>query len=820
MNHLSLNGAWELQQVGEAAAYPATVPGCVHMDLLAAAHVPDPFYRDNELGQLWIGEKDWLYHRTFTVPPEFLAHDRVLLQCQGLDTLATIRLNGQTIAQTDNMFRSWEFDAKPYLHPGENEIAILFASALQAGRAKQAERYLHNWSIKGQHMDGWSWIRKEQCSFGWDWGTCLPSAGIWRPIGLVAFDTARWQDVHILQDHSQPGQVTLSCTAQVERGNAAALSATFTIDNQTLTVPVSGDTATANLTILNPQLWWPNGLGEQPLYTVTVTLQDETGQELDRQSKRIGLRTLHLVRQPDEWGESFYFAVNSVPFFAKGANWIPADSFVNRVTPERYRDLLQSAAAANMNMLRIWGGGIYEEDIFYDLCDELGLCLWQDFMFACACYPTFDDGFMASVTAEAEENVRRLRHHASIALWCGNNEMEQGLVGDEWTLVTMSWADYRKLYDQRLAEIVARLDPQGNYWPGSPHSPHGDRSNSNDPRWGDAHLWSVWHGKEPFEWYRTCQHRFNSEFGFQSFPEPETVYQFTTPEDRNLTSFVMEHHQRSGIGNQTIIHYLLDWYRLPASFDMMLWLSQIVQGMAMKYAVEHWRRSRPRGMGTLYWQLNDCWPVASWSSLDYFGRWKALHYMARQFNAPWLISGVENLDKGTVEIHVTSDQRQAAAAEVRWQWLTVQGEMVDEGAIAVTVPAGANQKVVVLDVRPQINQFSPRNLLLYLDLIIDGATVSTNLVLLARPKHMELPRPTIERQLESLGEGQYRLTLTADRPALWTWVSLPGHAARFADNFVHLRPRQPFALTFTLPEELPVAQVAEALQVNSLVDTY
>lgn len=825
MNQLLLNGTWQLQQLGETAVFPATVPGCVHTDLLTAGQIPDPFYRDNELGQLWIGEKDWRYWRTFTVPADFLAHQQVRLCCEGLDTLATIRLNGQLVAQTDNMFRTWEFDAKPFLQVGENNIEIEFASALQYGRSCQTSRYLHNWSIKGQHMDGWSWVRKEQCSFGWDWGTCLPSAGIWRTISLLAYSTARLQAVHIRQDHSQPGQVTLACTTEIEQVGSGEVTAVFNVSEAS---PQGGVLSTqysvlskevkAELVVTEPQLWWPNGLGEQPLYEVQVQLL-QNGRIVDTTTQRIGLRTLTLERHPDQWGESFYFAVNGVPFFAKGANWIPADSFVNRVTPERYASLLNSAVSANMNMLRVWGGGIYEEDIFYDLCDELGICVWQDFMFACAAYPAFDETFMASVQAEAQDNVRRLRHHPCIALWCGNNEIEQGLVGDDWTPFTMSWQDYGKLFDQLLRQVVETLDPDGNYWPGSPHSPHGDRRDSNNPQWGDAHLWSVWHGKEPFEWYRTCGHRFNSEFGFQSFPEPQTIAQFTLPQDRNITSFVMEHHQRSGIGNQTIIHYMLDWFRLPHSFEMTLWLSQIVQGMAMKYAVEHWRRSMPRGMGTLYWQLNDCWPVASWSSLDYYGRWKALHYMARHFNAPWLVSGVEDVANGTAEIHVTSDKRQTAQGEVRWYLTTVQGESVADGIYTVDIAAGQNQKVAVLELRPFLAQHSSRNLLLWLELLVADELVSTNLVLFARPKHLELPQPVFEKTVERVENGRYHITLTASYPALWVWLTLPNHAATFSDNFVHLRPNCPTHFTLTLAENLSQEQVSEQLQIQSLAST-
>jgi len=350
-------------------------------------------------------------------------------------------------------------------------------------------------------------------------------------------------------------------------------------------------------------------------------------------------------------------------------------------------------ADANMNMLRVWGGGTYENEVFYDLCDELGICVWQDFMFACSTYPTFDEAFIENLRAEFTDNVRRLRHHACIALWCGNNELEQGLVGDTWNGGQMSWEDYSKLFDKLLPETILPLDPDRDYWPCSPHSPQGDRKDHSNPKWGDAHLWDVWHGRKPFEWYRTCEHRFNSEFGFQSFPEPKTVYGYTAPQDRNVTTRVMEHHQRSGIGNAVIMQYMLDWFRLPTAFDNTLWLSQILQGMAMKYAVEHWRRAMPRGMGTLYWQINDCWPVASWSSIDYHGRWKALHYMARAFYAPVLVSGVENTEKAEVAIHVTNDRMEDVPGAVSWRVTDSAGKVLARGRKKVVAKALANTPV-------------------------------------------------------------------------------------------------------------------------------
>jgi beta-mannosidase len=566
------------------------------------------------------------------------------------------------------------------------------------------------------------------------------------------------------------------------------------------------------LQIEDPQLWWPNGLGEQPLYQVDVQLFDGEV-KLDSVEKIIGLRTLQLVRNEDEWGESFHFACNGVPFFAKGSNWIPADTFVTRVTKADYTRLLQAAKDTHQNMLRVWGGGIYETEIFYELCDQMGITIWQDFMFGCATYPTFDDDFMANVKEEARQQIKRLRHHACLALWCGNNELEQGLVGDEWTDTTMSWEDYGVLYDRLLPDLVAELDPQTVYWPSSPHSPHGDRSDWNNPQWGDAHIWDVWHGLAPFEFYRSCFHRFNSEFGFQSFPELRTVNQYTLRCDHSINSPIMEHHQRSASGNARIIHYMLDWFRLPTDFNQQILLSQMLQGMAIKYAVEHWRRTMPRGMGTLYWQLNDCWPVASWASIDYYGRWKALHYMARHFFAPILISGLEDWDTGEVEIHITNDNQAEVAGSVHWRLVTANdGAEVIKGHFEAEVPALTSSKVTTLELNEQLQAHGKEDVILLLQLEIDGEALSDNLVLFCRPKRLNLQSPNIQVDVQD-----DRLILSTEAPALWVWVSLDQDAP-LSDNFFHLMPGMDVSLE--IPSSLKGDDLLQKMQISSLWDTY
>jgi len=825
MKQFDLSGSWTLRRVGQKKSIPATVPGCVHTDLLAAGEIEDPFHRDNEERVQWIGEADWIYERTFEVG-DLSAAARVLLRCEGLDTLATVSVNDVELGHADNMYRVWEFDVRPALQPGRNRIAIRFDSAARHIAEKNALRKLTGW-ISRREPAGRAWLRKEPCNFGWDWGPVLVTAGIWRSIGLVAFDTARLADVEIVQEHVKPGVVDLDIAVTAEvLDSTAPLEALVRVGYKggvvaSSRVKLANGAARARLAIKNPQLWWPNGMGEQPLYEVSVELCRGRA-AIDQTMRRIGLRTLRLDRHADEWGESFQFVVNGVPFFAKGANWIPADAFVTRMTRVEYARLIKAAAVANMNMLRCWGGGIYENDAFYDLCDEYGLCVWQDFMFACSVYPAFDEAWMANVKVEAEQNVRRLRHHASLALWCGNNELEQGLVGDVWDEKRMSWEDYGKLFDALLPEVVKRLDPHRDYWPCSPHTPPpGDRKDFNDPTRGDGHLWSVWHGRQPFEWYRTAYHRFCSEFGFQSFTEPRMTATFTAPEDRNVTSYVMEHHQRSGIGNTVIMQYLLDWYRMPSGFENTLWLSQIQQGMSIKYAVEHWRRNRPRCMGALYWQLNDCWPVASWASIDYAGRWKALHYMARRFYAPVLVSGLENAEEGTVEIHLANDNLRPFRGAIQWRVTQVDGTLLREGAKKVRADANGSALQTTLKLADLLKKHGPRNLLVWLAAQDEqGAQVSWNIVSFCRPKHMELLPPKIRVDIRPWDDNSYAVTLTARHPALWVWLSLEGADAKCDDNFICLEPERPVRLRVTPAARMKIEPFRQMLRVSSIRDTY
>ncbi len=805
---LSLNGAWEFITAGGDDWLPASVPGCVHTDLLAAKKIPDPFYRDNEKLVQWVGETNWTYRRTFEVSAADLAHDRVLLRCEGLDTFATVRVNGKELGHADNMFRTWEFDAKPVLQAGTNTIEISFESVLPYMEKRNAERPLYEWS--GPHEPkGRAWVRKEPCNFGWDWGPVLITCGIWKNIELVMFDEARLSDVAILQDLSnkQSAKLTVQVAAETTRPSALQAVIHVTQGNKTIadaTVNLVDGKATADLAINDPQLWWPNGMGQHPLYTVQVDLLGPNQTLLDSSVKRIGLRTIELL--PADQTHSIRFAVNGVPFFAKGANWIPADAFANRVTPEKLRRYVADAAAVNMNMLRFWGGGYYEEDALYDACDELGILVWADCKFACSSYPAFDPAFMENVRQEISDNVRRLRHHPSIAVWCGNNEISL-MTKPEWSTNSMGKADYDKLFSGLIADEVKTCDPQALYVPGSPEV-------------GDVHYWQVWHGGKTFDAYRTLN-GFMSEFGFQSFPEPKTVDAYTAPEDRtSLHTPVMDWHQRSaGNGNKMISDMTERYFKPAKDFDSALWLSQILQGYGIKTGAEFWRQNMPQSMGCIFWQYNDCWPVTSWSSVDYYGRWKALHYMARRFYSPVLVSGLENTTNQSVDIYVTSDLLESSPGELIWEVTDPKGLPLATGIETLKLPAQSSHMVNHLDLRELTRKYGANNLLVWLKVAVPGQPVSENLVTLVYPKELALVNPHLKPVIKKNGDV-FQVTLTAKAPALWTWLTLNGVDATYSDNFNHVRPGSPLEITIKPGQTMTRSEFTDALQAHSLFDTY
>lgn len=803
---LNLNGAWQFKKEGTGGWLPATVPGCVHTDLLAAGKIPDPFFRDNEKLVQWVGETNWIYQRTFDVPAEILQYERVLLRCEGLDTLAVVKVNGHEMGRPNNMFRTWEFDAKPALQQGSNTIEISFASPMPYIREREAERTLYEWAGPLEPR-GRAWVRKEPCNFGWDWAPILITCGIWRDIGLLAFNQARIEDVRILQDHSVKGRVALDIEVDVETIGSVPLNAVVTVSQGNEKLPpaaasLANGQGRISVEISNPKLWWPAGMGAQPLYEVGVELRDGNGEVLDQARRRIGLRVVKLL-PPDE-NNSLRFEANDVQFFAKGANLIPADPFANRVTPEMLRRLAADAVAVNMNALRFWGGGYYEDDALFDACDELGLCVWLDFKFACSSYPAFEDSFLENVKQEARDQIRRLRHHSCIAVWCGNNEI--GLMTkDQWSDQSMGRADYDKLFKQLIGGLVSEMAPQANYVTGSPDC-------------GDVHNWKVWHGGAQFEEYRKLA-GFMSEFGFQSFPEPKTVCAYTGPADRDsILTPVMKWHERSGTtGIEKIRDMIPNYFKTAKDFESALWLSQIVQAYGIKIGAEHWRRTMPKSMGCLFWQYNDCWPVASWSSVDYYGRWKALHYFARRFYAPLLVSALENPADGTVDVHVSSDRMEPCRGKLIWKAANPAGKTLLKGDEEIEIGPHQSRSVATLKLDKLISEYGSGNILVWLKLEVNRKVVSENLVSFVPPKDLSLADPQLKARVVKDG-GDFLVTITAKNPTLWCWLDLADMDATYSDNFFHVAPEHPVSILVTPRRKADEAGFKASLRVRSLLD--
>ena len=731
---------------------PARVPGSVYSDLLRNNQMEDPFWRDNEDKAFALIENDYEYRTEFSVPQKLLNMDRVLLHCDGLDTVADITLNDTVIAHTENMHRTWEFDVTGILKKDKNCLKIIFHSPVKY----VAEANKKNKSDGGlDALDGFHYLRKAHCMLGWDWGPRLPDAGIWRDIRLVGIRMARIDNVYIAQKHKK-GSVELDISVELESIVDLPRNAEYAM-KIIITDPKGNSVEYGRfpkrIIIENPELWWPNGFGGQALYTVTAVLFSPKGTELDRWERRIGLRTLTIRRQKDKWGESFAVEVNGVAIFGMGADYIPEDNILSRINPKRTRKLLEQCIAANFNTIRVWGGGYYPDDYFYDTCDELGLIVWQDFMFACTFYE-LTDAFDQNIRAELEDNIKRIRHHACLGLWCGNNEMEMFAENMNWPEALKLKADYIKMYEYIFPQILKRLDPQTFYWTASPSS-GGSFDKPNDPDRGDVHYWDVWHGNKPFTEYRKFFFRYLSEFGFQSFPALKTVESFTLPEDRNIFSYIMERHQRNNSANGKIMNYLYQTFLYPNNFDTLLYASQLLQAEAVKYGVEHLRRHRGRCMGAIYWQLNDCWPVASWASIDYFFRWKALHYYARRFFQPLMISCHEegiltqnpNANhqpqiKAAIEksfrLCVSNETIEDKKLTVKWEIRDRKANVLKEKTIPVTAPALSSLWLDKVEV-PDIN-FNDEYLSYHL---CDGNTViSEGTVIFSLPKffHWENPQ--------------------------------------------------------------------------------
>lgn len=804
-------GGWQFEFDGRWL--DAESPGCIHTDLLRHGVISDPFFGAREKELAWIGERDWRYRASLVLPPT----DFPRLVCHGLDTLAEVRLEGKLLGRTDNMFLRYEWDVSCFPRAKALALEILFRPVMPEIR-RRAKRHDFSGQEWCDPVGGRSTLRKSQCNFGWDWGPRFLTCGLFGPVEILCPGENRIRSVRIRQSHHR-GKVSLSLEPELEFPDAKARFAwSLSLGGKR---KISGEGL--DIRVPDPQLWWPIGHGVQTLYRLKVE-RLSGGRILDSWQATIGLRTIELDQSPDKHGRAFRFVVNGRPIFIKGANWIPAHVFPHGLQRADYEPLLRSAAAANMNMLRVWGGGIYEHEAFHDLCDELGLLVWQDFLFACALYPG-DRAFLDSCRAEASQQVERLRHRASLALWSGNNEIEQ--LHKDIAATPGRRAAFEDLFFKILPDTVRTLDGTTPYLPGSPHNPDGWENGHNNPRAGDAHLWDVWHSRAPVETYLESAHRFVSEFGMQSFPHPAVAATFCAPQEFNILSPVFEAHQKNGGGNSTVLHYISQLYRFPRDYDTLAYLSQLSQAHCMRVAIEHFRRTVPRCMGALYWQLNDCWPAASWSSLEFGGRWKALHHEARRFFAPVLLSaeipGRESvhLTSNTrththrfVHWHLTADHCEPGPVEIRWSVFRTDGPRLRSGKVATRLRPDSSRRAATLDLKKEIAEHGVERLVVWAEARRGSRVLASNTALLCQPRLLELKNRPIRVEITKSQKGtrlelssevyHHRVELDASRPV-----------AGWSDNFFDLLPGIPKTIEVVGDKTLAKGE----LRVRSLVQT-
>ncbi len=830
---LEINNGWKFKQSDSTNWYKAQVPGCVHTDLLNNKLIEDPYYRTNERKLQWIDKVEWEYETNFNLSAEFITKDKIELDFKGLDTYAEVYLNGIKILSADNMFREWLVDVKSVAKPGENFLQVRFQSPIKKGLELQKSFGIFLPAVNDQAENGGlskdqlvcPFIRKAPYHFGWDWGPRFVTSGIWKPVLIRAWNDLKIEDFYVKQQSLTDNLAVLNAQVQVQSTkNQRAIVEISTGAKSKITKSVELNIGT-NLVeipfeIKNPKRWWTNGLGKQNLYTITAWVK--SGNSFDSKSREIGLRTLQLIQKPDSAGHTFYFELNGIPVFAKGENHIPNDMFLNRVTKDVYDWEINTAVKSNLNMLRVWGGGIYEDDYFYQLCDRNGILVWQDFMFACSMYPG-NDTFLSSVTKEADYQVKRLRNHPSIALWCGNNEIDVAWQNDNKTggwgwknaysdqKREQVWKAYDTIFNHILANAVKVLSPNIAYWQSSPSSivPKKYATNSNPD--GDSHYWGVWHAREPFENYSKNIGRFMSEYGFQSFPEFESIKKFALPEDYNIESDVMRHHQRSAIGNMAIKDYMKMYYHVPDNFEKFLYVGQVLQAYGIQSAIEAHRRAMPYNMGSLVWQINDCWPVASWSSCDYFHRWKALQYEIKRSFEPIIISVYSKAENTSVT--VVSDKLYNVSAQLEMKVCDFKGKVLQSKIIPVKIKANG-----VTDVLSQSTSKFTDNLNgVYMSCTLKSPEkiLAQKTYYFTQPKNLQLPKPTITSTVLKKGDV-WEITLKSDVLAKDIFMNFTGIDGFFSDNYFDLLPSGEFRVTFTPKDK---SLLPAKLELISLIDS-
>lgn len=802
----NLHEGWKFRQARLTNWYPATVPGVVHTDLLQNKIIEDPFFRLNERGLQWIDKEDWVYETCFTLAADMMRKENMELVFEGLDTYADVYLNDECILKADNMFRCWSIPVRQYIREENNILKVYFHSPVKIDVPKwDALPYQYPASNDQSENGGLFnkkisiFARKAGYHYGWDWGPRLVTSGIWRPVYIRAWSDLRINDVFIEQKEVGAGRAVIAGHVELDADkdmNGVLVTITDEVTGRVLgewqaDLKRGTNRVTVDFVLHKPKLWWSNGLGEPFLYRFRTDII-AGGELLDSKTERVGIRSLKVVHQPDKDGHTFYIELNGRPVFAKGANYIPSDNFLPRVTPENYKRTILDAAGVNMNMLRVWGGGIYENDVFYDLCDEYGIMIWQDFMFACSMYPA-EGALLDNIHQEAVDNVKRLRNHACIALWCGNNECQDAWLGWGWKCeierqnkeyADKIWAQYRQQYHVTLPGVVREYAPGTFYWPSSPFAFEGEMSGTTD---GDRHYWSVWHGKAPISDYDSEKSRFFSEYGFQSFPEFESVKRYAPyPEDWDIRSEVMMSHQRGGDhANGLIETYLLNEYKKPRDFRAFLYMNHVLQGDAIKTAIESHRRQMPYNMGTLFWQHNDCWPVASWASRDYYGRWKAQHYYVRKAYDDILISPVVEGDD--LKVYAVSDRLENTSGRLQLQvWF--DGTVVYHWDKSVGISGNDSRVCFSAPLAKLLEGADRGTVYVRVDYTDKSGRVYHNNYCLDKQKNMNYPKVDLQTEVRSI-EGGYEVTVSTDKFARAVCLSVADNESVYSDNYFDVQPK-------------------------------
>ncbi|TXE15058.1 glycoside hydrolase family 2 protein [Seonamhaeicola algicola] len=827
---------WLFKAEKDTSWLKAKVPGTVHTDLLSNNIITNPFYRTNEKQLQWIDKNDWEYKTFFEIDKATLKKEKVEIEFKGLDTYASIFLNDSLVSRTDNMFVGHTINAKPYLKLGSNNLKIVFNSPIKKGLEKRdVLGYRLPNAVNDQSENGGLgkkqvavFSRKPGYHFGWDWGPRLVTSGIWKDVNLHAWNKAIIRDTYIKQEEIAPDKAILNAELEIEAITAQATIINIKVDNNTVVKKAINLSKGLNrikipFTIKNPKLWWTNGLGTQKLYNVAVELKK--GRKLiSSEEKKIGLKTLKVVQNKDEYGESFYFELNEQPVFMKGANYIPQDVFLTRVTVEDYEQIIKDMVDANYNMIRVWGGGIYEKDIFYDLCDKYGILVWQDFMFACAMYPG-DKAFLNTVKEEAIYNVKRLRNHTCIALWCGNNEnltawknwgwIPEVLNSQGQEVVDKIWKGYKNVFHKILPDVVEAFDNDTFYWASSPTSARGEDATLTS---GDYHYWGVWGQQEPFSAFNEYIPRFMSEYGFQSFPEFSSVAKFTTKEDWNIYSEVMKSHQRHPIGNKNIEHYMEPWYKKPKDFESFLYVSQLLQAKGMQIAIEAHRRNMPYCMGSLYWQINDCWPVASWSTIDYYGNWKAAHYKVKDLYKPIKVMFYENEKK--LEVHIVSDKLKDEKAHLKLSILDFEGKVIKTFTEAITIKANTSAIYFSKNISALISEEEKNKTVVVAELIGSyNKAFDESIHYFTTPKDLELAKAKIDFTILKVENNN--ITIEVKTNTLAKSVRLTTDVSgRFSNNYFDIIPNKAYHINFNSDKKIDAEKFKSSLKIISLINTY